>query len=476
MKLLAELFEQTFHVLPDSIDALPSSGSNRRYYRMTIGDRSAIGAIGCNPDENLAFFELDRHFRRNGIPVPEIYAFSDDRLRYIQEDLGNVTLFDAVAEGRKSGNYNDEERQLLKRAIAMLPTIQFCGGSGLDFNICYPIKEFDAMSIMFDLNYFKYCFLKTTGIEFDEVRLEYDFATLCNSLLIDCGDTFMYRDFQSRNIMVPDGELYFIDFQGGRRGPIYYDVASFILQARARYSKELRETLLDTYLESLSGFMRIKKKKHFLARFRQFALFRTLQVLGAYGFRGNYEHKSHFKESIPFAITNLESLLETPFEEYPYLNNVLVAVVEKYKSKTARTNEGRLHLDIFSFSYKSGIPEDESGNGGGYVFDCRGLPNPGRLEEFKHLTGLDQPVIDYIEEFPESEDFFKEVATLADSHIKNYIERGFTNLMFSFGCTGGRHRSVYFAQRLDDYLKDRYDIDITLNHRERGIIKEYPEK
>lgn len=473
MKLLAELFKQTFHVFPDSIDALPSSGSNRRYYRMIIGDRSAIGAVGYNPDENMTFFELSRHFRQNGIPVPEVYAFSDDRLRYIQEDLGNTTLFDAVSEGRKNGEYNKEEERLLARTIAMLPTIQFCGGAGLDFNICYPVKEFDAMSIMFDLNYFKYCFLKTSGIEFDEVRLEYDFSSFCNNLLIDCGDTFMYRDFQSRNVMVTDNDLYFIDYQGGRRGPIYYDAASFILQARAKYSEELREKLLDTYLESLSEFMRIKKKKYFLAEYRQFALFRTLQVLGAYGFRGNYEHKAHFKESIPFAIANLESLLKTPFDEYPYLNAVLNSVVDTYKNKACKKNDGRLHISIFSFSYKSGIPEDESGNGGGYVFDCRGLPNPGRLDEFKTMTGLDKPVREYIERFPESEEFFKEAAALADSHIQNYIERKFTNLMFSFGCTGGRHRSVYFAQRLADYLNEKYDIDITLNHRERGIVKEY---
>lgn len=473
MKKLAELFEQTFKIRPDSVDALPSSsGSNRRYFRMIAGKIAAIGVAGCNATENRTFIKLSEHFRGAGLPVPEVYAWSDDCLCYLQEDLGDTTLFDAVSQGRKSGNYSEKEKFLIKKAVSMLPAIQFRGGAGLDFNICRPIREFDAMSVRFDLNYFKYCFLKPAGIEFDEVRLEKDFEAMCRRLAVGCRNTFMYRDFQSRNIMVLDDRLYFIDFQGGRKGPIYYDAASFILQAKADYSKKFREELLETYLEALSEFADADKKQ-FLAEYRQFALFRTLQVLGAYGFRGNYEGKAHFVESIPFAVANLKSLLETPFAEYPYLSGILLKIIGKYTFTGKKDNDGKLRVRIFSFSYKNGMPRDESGNGGGYVFDCRGVPNPGRIEKYRSFTGLDREVREYMEQFPETEAFFKRVFSLAEAHIDNYIGRGFTDLMFSFGCTGGQHRSVYFAQRLAERLAEKYDIRIIVNHRERGIVKEF---
>lgn len=476
MERIKSLFERYSSAKEYRITPLPSSGGNRQYFRIIWDGGSCIAAVGTDLRENEAFFYLDRHFSHLGLPVPEILAVSEDRTVYLQEDLGDTTLFDAVAAGRKSGSYSQEEKALLRTAIETLPAFQYTGASGMDFSQCGPVRYFDRTSVMFDLNYFKYCFLKPSGLEFDEMELEEDFRRLCDRLLACCSENFQYRDFQGRNIMItPEGGMKFIDFQGGRMGPVHYDLASFVWQAKARYSPQLKEELTEAYLEAQSHYA-VVRRKDFLTDLRQFVLFRTLQVLGAYGFRGMFERKPHFLESIPYAMDNLQELFASgTFPEYPCLCRILEELIPLYGHRQPR-QDGRLLVRIFSFSYKKGIPEDCSGNGGGYVFDCRGIPNPGRMPEYRGMTGLDAPVIDFLKGYPETEEFARHTAALADMHVDNYLERGFTDLMFSFGCTGGRHRSVYFAERLADHLEEKYGsigkLHAVLIHREQNLERE----
>ena len=465
------LFEQFTGGQLESRDEISASGSHRRYYRLQGGGVSVIGVIGTDLDENRAFLTLDRLFRVRGIRVPEVYAVSEDGLCYIQEDLGDRILFNEVSAGRERGEYSPEEERLLLAAIAGLPKIQFEGGRGLDWNICYPQPAFDARMVDFDLNYFKYCFLKATGLEFNEVRLQDDFECLREDLLLDEGDTFLYRDFQARNVMLKDGVPYYIDFQGGRRGPIYYDVASFISQARSRYPERLKEKMVDTYLEALKPYRDVDPDA-FRSRLRLFVLFRTLQVLGAYGFRGYFEKKPHFIASVPPALDNLRRLLKTPFADYPYLNHILseLTTMPQFYSPA---EERRLEVHIYSFAFKKGIPSDASGNGGGYVFDCRSVNNPGKYEYYRQFNGTDPEVIKFLEDDWEILTFLESVYALADAHVQRFIERKFTHLQICFGCTGGQHRSVYAAEHLAEHLSTKFDVKVVLTHRELGLEKRY---
>lgn len=468
MNRIEQLYQKYANEWPQKLEQLPISGSNRRYYRVSGTQGTCIAVEGTSITENKAFIELANHFYKQGLPVPQVYNYSDDYSCYLQEDLGNESLFDVVSTQTLSA----EARTLLHETMRLLPAIQYGGAAGLDFSVCYPQPEFDRRTVMFDLNYFKYCFLKSTGLEFDEIRLENEFEAMANVLLQHMSDTFLYRDFQARNIMVKDGKPYLIDFQGGRKGPIYYDVASFLWQAKANYPPALRQELLDSYLTALQSYQTISKAE-FSANLRHFVLFRTLQVLGAYGFRGYFEKKQHFLQSVPFAVANLRELLQEPFAEYPYLTEVLLELTNLQKFEpTKPQNPQRLLVRIFSFSYKKGIPDDVSGNGGGYVFDCRSTHNPGRYEPYKKLTGLDEPVIQFLEKDGEIVSFLESVYALADAHVARYLERGFNNLMFAFGCTGGQHRSVYSAEHLATHLAKKFDVDIILEHREQGIRRE----
>lgn len=326
--------------------------------------------------------------------------------------------------------------------------------------------------ISFDLNYFKYCFLKATGLEFSEIKLHEDFNRFSEDLLKTTSDeTFLYRDFQARNVMLVEDEPYFIDFQGGRKGPFYYDLASFVWQARANYSQQVKEILIKSYRDALKKYIDVPDGE-FYKTLRIFVLFRTMQVLGAYGFRGYFEKKPHFLQSVPYAIDNLRKLIhDAPFEEYPYFQSILENLADMRQFSDLR-EEKRLEVRIFSFAYKKGIPSDESGNGGGYVFDCRAIENPGKYDHFKHFTGLDAEVIKFLEDDGGVVKFMQNVYSLADAHVKRYIERKFTNLMFCFGCTGGQHRSVYCAQHLAEYIAKRYNVVVKLVHREQGIEQE----
>ncbi len=521
MKQLTDLYTQWKGEAPVKVEQLPGAGSNRQYFRMTGADgEHVIGVVGTSRDEDHAFIYLTRHFTKRRLPVPRILAVSDDELRYIQTDLGAVSLYDAVKGGRDAGGrYNVKEQELLRRTIRELPNIQMRGARELDWQNCYPQPEFDENSVLFDLNYFKYCFLKATELDFHELKLEANFRLFAKDLTSEKCDSFLYRDFQARNVMLCDGQPFFIDYQGGRKGPYYYDLASFLWQASAKYSNKLRRELIYEYYNALKDYTEVPSKRHFVGRLSLFVLFRTLQVLGAYGFRGYFERKRHFIDSIPPAIQNLRELIGTGdgqpspltsnlINQYPYLIDVLrrlcelpqFAPVEQPIQSRADgfritdnnpypahpqdgpatfskyDNRGPLVVRVFSFSYRRGIPEDESGNGGGYVFDCRSTHNPGRYEPYKQLTGLDEPVIRFLEDDGEILTFLESVYRLADAHVRRYIQRGFTSLMFSFGCTGGQHRSVYSAQHLAEHIHAKFGIEVRVVHREQNIHQVLPAK
>lgn len=470
-KILEKLYLSTTGHAPGRIEALSGSGSNRLYFRLYEAP-ALIGVIGTSTAENNAFIYLSKHFAERGLPVPRVLAVSDDKTAYLQEDLGNVSLFDAIESGRKTGSFSPEEIQLLSQTIRLLPRLQFEGDRNMDYSMCYPQPVFNQRSILWDLNYFKYCFLKATGTDFQENELENDFERMCDTLLKATPYAFMYRDFQSRNVMIKGKDIYFIDYQGGRKGPIHYDVASFLWQAKAKYPQALRMKLTDDYLDALTPYANLSKDD-FLETLRHFVLFRTLQVLGAYGFRGYFERKPHFLQSIPFAIENLRALLQEGFPQYPYLCETLQRMTDQPPFVFER-NKSKLTVQVMSFSYRKGIPEDPSGNGGGYVFDCRYIHNPGRYEPYKNLTGRDEPVIRFLENDGEILAFLEHVDALTEAHVKQYIERGFSHLYIAFGCTGGQHRSVYSAEHVAHRLHEKFGIRVELTHREQNITEILP--
>ncbi|MBO4665891.1 MAG: phosphotransferase [Paludibacteraceae bacterium] len=445
---------------------IKSAGSNRVYRREEERSRTVIRVEGTSRTENRAFITMARHFHQLGLPVPEVYWVSEDEMSYTQEDLGDILLFDYIAPGRTSGEYSEKEKDMLGQVMRALAHIQVEGAKGLNWEVCYPVPSFDRRSVFWDLNYFKYDFLKLRGVEIDEVALEADFERLANRLLAAPCDVFMYRDCQSRNVMIKDSKPYFIDFQGGRKGPIYYDLASFLWQAKANYPQALREELLEVYLDELSAIGYNVPLDSFRETLKHFVLFRTLQVLGAYGLRGLHEGKQHFVESIPLALNNLREVLNKT-EDYPYLKSI-EKLCRQEKPELTKTSE--LTVTVYSFSYKKGIPADTSGNGGGYVFDCRSTHNPGKYDEYKPLTGKDKAVIDFLEKDGEILDFLTQVYALVDHHVERFIERGFTHLQVAFGCTGGQHRSVYCAEAMAKHLREKYGVTVELIHREQPTI------
>lgn len=467
MTALETLFLQYTQENPQTVTELSASGSNRKYFRLTSDNYNLIGVEGPSVEENRAFIAMSKHFSSKGLPVPKVLLQSVDARFYIQEDLGDTLLFDYIAGGRKTGVFAESEKEILRKTMRQLARFQLEAAEGFDFSVCYPQPEFNERSILWDLNYFKYCFLKSTGLEFQENRLEDDFAKLSDILLRSKTNTFLYRDFQSRNVMVLNDEPYFIDFQGGRKGPIYYDVASFLWQAKAQYGEELREELLKVYLDSLQQLMPVNETE-FRIQLKHFVLFRTLQVLGAYGFRGYFEKKPHFLQSIPYAIENLRSLIEMEGSEYPYLLEILKQMTDLEQFREVEVRKP-LVVKVYSFSYKKGIPQDNSGNGGGFVFDCRAVNNPGKYERYQSLTGLDESVKKFLEDDGEILAYLDHAVALVDASVKRYKDRGFTNLMISFGCTGGRHRSVYSAQYIAEHINEKYGVEVQLVHREQNI-------
>lgn len=469
MERVKQLYKDIFTKAPSGCVPLTGSASNRKYFRVADEQASYVGVIGTDAAENRAFVTLAEHFASKGISVPSILGVSSDFQTYLQEDLGDDVLFTIYIRARRRAEGLAEAEELLCKAVSQLPKIQFEGAEGLDFGICYPQPSFDRRMIMFDLNYFKYCFLKPSGLEFNEVLLQDDFERLADDLLLEDSDTFLYRDFNSRNVMVKDGKPYFIDFQGGRRGPVYYDVASFVYHSRADYPQELQQRMLECYISGLSEYKDVDRE-HFDTMLGRFRLFRLLQTLGAYGFRGMVEQKADFVVSIPNALRDLKYVLAMISDRYPYMNEVLGRMADLPRFVSRTSSEQVLEVKVMSFSFKKGIPADSSGNGGGYVFDCRGMHNPGRYAPYKALTGRDEPVIRFLEDDGEVFTFLEHVYGVVDPHVESFASRGFNSLMVCFGCTGGQHRSVYCAERLAAHLKEKYpDICVTLKHREQNI-------
>lgn len=462
INILKKLFHQVTEMTAEEVVKLTGDGSNRSYYRMKAGDVSLIGTVGVSVEENRAFFALSAQLAVRGIDVPVVMAISDDELCYVQNDLGDTNLYSRLKDARERGSFNDGECDDICRVMSLLPDIQYLGAEDFDFSICYPVAAFDRRSIFWDLNYFKYCFLKGVGLEFNETSLEEEFERLCAVLLTDDENTFMFRDFQSRNIMWHDDKPCFIDFQGGRRGPIYYDVASFVGQARAKYTPEAVERMIDAYLESLKRYRTIEKEE-FMDRLQYFRLFRLLQNLGAYGFRGLLERKKAFVESIPAALEQIIAVLQPMQEQFPLLSELLTAAAAMPLFVKQDTTE--LTVDVMSFSYKRGIPDDYSGNGGGFVFDCRAIHNPGRYEPYKKLCGYDEPVIRFLEEESEIASFLDNVYSIVDMMVANYLERGFKHIQICFGCTGGQHRSVYSAEHTAQHIAEKFGVKVVVTHK-----------
>ena len=459
---LARLFEAWNGDAPVKTFVFPSSGSNRKYYRMEGKAGTAIGVIGEDPRENRAFLEFSRHFRSLGLPVPEIYIDDEPDGIYVQEDLGDASLFDQVVKA--GGTINNDVEALYRLSLEALVRFQTEGGKNLDYSLCFPVKDFSAQSMLWDLNYFKYYFLRPSGISYDEQGLEKDFQTLISFLGQADPGYFMYRDFQGRNIFIRDGKPWFIDYQGGRKGPAQYDVASLLFQAKAGLPPSFREKMLNHYMDRLAE-VRTLDRTEFTRHYYGFVLLRTLQVLGAYGYRGFFEQKPHFIESAGYALDNIRWFLTNA--ELPVALPELRDNLEQLTSKPSQQMKQKgLTVDISSFSYlKYGYPKDASGHGGGFVFDCRALPNPGRHEAYKAITGRDEPVINFLKKEQAVDDFLGYVYRIVGQAVENYLVRGFDHLSVNFGCTGGQHRSVYCAEKLYAYLRENYRITVNLSHK-----------
>jgi aminoglycoside/choline kinase family phosphotransferase len=469
MDILKNLFEQHFRTPLERMQPLQGhlGGSGRKIIRLTSGKISAIGVLYGVREENLAFLEFSRHFRRHGLPVPEIYAEALDHGAYLQEDLGDTTLFEFLSTNRTGENVAPQVVEIYRKVVAVLPRFQVEAGRDLNYKVCYPCASFDRQSIAWDLNYFKYYFLRLAGISFNELALENDFGRLTDFLLTAPSDYFLYRDFQSRNIMLRNGEPFFVDYQGGRRGALQYDIASLLFDAKADLPPELRQQLLDHYLDTLAGFIKLDRQA-FLRHYYAYVYVRIMQALGAYGFRGFYERKPHFLQSVPYALKNLRWLLhhvELPVA-LPTLTDAIKSMLASEKLQSQPSETENLLVRIFSFSFHRNVPQDDTGHGGGFVFDVRSLPNPGREDRFKSLTGKDAPVIEYLDREESVHQFLSSVIPLVDSSVSNYQQRGFKNLMVSFGCTGGQHRSVYLAEQLAKRLRGREGVDVVVRHLE----------
>jgi aminoglycoside/choline kinase family phosphotransferase len=479
MDVLKDLFQQHFHAPATRVQPLQGDlgGSGRKIIRLANDRFSAVGVLYHVREENVAFLEFSRHFRRHGLPVPEIYADDLSRGAYLEEDLGDTTLFQFLSANRTGDRIAPRAVEVYRAVVDVLPRFQIEGGRGLNYSVCYPRAVFDEQSIAWDLNYFKYYFLKLAGIPFNEQSLEDDFARLTKFLISAPHDYFLYRDFQSRNVLLRDGRPFFVDYQGGRKGALQYDIASLLYDAKADLPPELRQELLDRYIARLADFIDLSRDS-FLRHYYAFVYVRIMQALGAYGFRGFYERKTHFLQSVPYALKNIRWLLrnaELPLK-LPALMDAFASITASEKLRSLSTapppaavqelpsKESVLTVRIFSFSFRRGIPKDETGHGGGFVFDARCITNPGREDEFKPLTGKDAPVIEFLDHQEGVREFLSSALSLVETSIRTYQRRGFNSLSVSFGCTGGQHRSVYFAEQLAKRLAGAQGVEVIVRH------------
>lgn len=463
---------------PAAIHLLPQSGSDRRYFRVLphAGQEPAvIATVGANTKENETFVYFSRHFRQLQLAVPEVYTINQESTIYLQEDLGTVSLLDKL----ESLGFCDEVYGLFEQSLARLADLQIKGDEGLDYNRCLTNKEFGKQAIMADLLYFKYYFLDALRKPYDKQKLIDDFEALSTYLTHTEYKYFMFRDFQSRNIMVAqDNTVWFIDFQGGMKGAPQYDVASMLWQARANLSEEWKQQLLSCYMDAFEARTgQPLDRGIFQSQYNGYVLIRLLQVLGAYGFRGLFERKAQFLTSIPMALRNVRDFIlrqnvGIAVPEFRRVLEICVSdeIIERFTPLKAN-EQTPLVVKINSFSYKKGIPEDLSGNGGGFVFDCRGILNPGRMDKYKPFHGKDKEVKDYLEQETRMPEFLNSVFDVVDISVEDYLRRGFGSLMVSFGCTGGQHRSVYAAEALARHLKNKFGVKIEINHIEQEFKK-----
>ena len=478
MEVLKTLFERHFRAPAMRVEPLQGElgGSGRRIVRLSNDSATAIGILYGVREENAAFLEFSRHFRRHGLPVPEIFGQDLDHGAYLEEDLGSVTLFDFLGQHRSADDVAPEALAAYRKVVEWLPRFQVEAGRDLNYKVCYPRSSFDRQSIAWDLNYFKYYFLRLAGIPFNEQALEDDFSRLTKFLLTAPRDYFLYRDFQSRNVMLHGGQTYFLDYQGGRKGALQYDIASLLFDAKADLPPEARQQLLSHYLDSLAAYLQVDRDA-FMQHYYAFVYVRIMQALGAYGFRGFYERKPHFLQSVPYALKNLRWLLQNAHVPIalPTLTDAFHSMIDSAELRKLNPESAArpqpasetspLTVRIFSFSFHKGLPTDETGHGGGFVFDARSLPNPGREARFKALTGQDAAVIEYLDAQPGVGQFLDHAEALVKTSVAEYRRRGFSNLMISFGCTGGQHRSVYLAEHLAQRLREA-GVHVLVRHRE----------
>ena len=451
----------------DSIEKISQSGSDRVYFSVLDGSKNFIATYNLNIKENQTFIYFSNHFKSLEIAVPNVLYANEEQTAYLQEDVGNESLLERL---EKIGHTN-ELFSLFKKSLQQLAKMQIVGDKNLDYNQCLTAKEFGKQAILSDLLYFKYYFLDTLQKPYDKQQLLDDFETLSTYLSNTENKYFMFRDFQSRNIMLKNDEVNFIDFQGGMKGALQYDVASLLWQAKAQLSEDWKEKLLHYYINEINGLLpKPVDENTFISQYNGYVLIRLLQVLGAYGFRGLFERKAHFLSSIPYGLKNLKAFLvhnklgvETP-ELYKVLDFITCdKTIEKFTPPQATENT-KLKIRINSFSYKKGLPKDETENGGGYIFDMRGILNPGRFNDYKKLSGQDKPVQNFLEQQTKMNTFLNSVWDLIDITVEDYLQRGFENLQINFGCTGGQHRSVYAAEQTARHLRNKYNLKVELAH------------
>jgi len=451
-----------------SLDVLPQSGSERRYFRLYGAEGSVIGTYGANIKENESFIYFSDHFRKKDLAIPEIFVISEDRMFYLQEDFGDSSLLNNL----EADGYTPDVYTLFRKSLEALAHVQVLGDKGLDYNKCLTNKEFGKQAIMADLLYFKYYFLDALRKPYDKQKLIDDFEALSNYLTHTEYKYFMFRDFQSRNILVlPDRSVRFIDYQGGMKGAPQYDVASMLWQARANLSDDWKNSLLEDYMNALETLIPSSLDRNtFRSQYNGYVLIRLLQVLGAYGFRGLFERKAQFLTSIPLGLRNLKDFFQNQSIgiSVPEFRKVLDMCVDddiiQQFTPVQATEKTPLVVSIASFSYRNGVPADTAGNGGGFVFDCRGILNPGRVASMKTKTGRDKEVKDFLEQQTKMQEFLNSVFDIVDISVEDYIKRGFENLSVNFGCTGGQHRSVYAADALVRHLRNKFKVKIELKH------------
>ncbi len=460
---LYKLYNDKFGCEPENFVQLPQSGSSRIYFRLTGNDQSVIGVYALNIEENKTFFDFTDGFKSEDIDVPSIINIDSSQNFYLIDDLGNKSLFDIFTSGD-----NIDYESYIYPILDNLVKIQCKGVRILNDSDNAKNRVFSRSMMSSDLNYFKYYFLKISGIEYNDIELDKSFSRLLDTLESTPSDYFMYRDFQSRNILWHNNKPWFIDYQGAMLGPLQYDLASLLFQAKARIPQHIKESALDYYINAISEYVDIDKDM-FRKDFYKFVLLRILQTLGAYGFRGVIERKGHFLQSIPFALDNLKWLVKNNLvsTDDTYLRSLLIDVAETTIYKHTPITQGKLTVYVNSFSYRKNYPIDWSGNGGGYMFDCRSLHNPGRYIEYKHLTGMDRPVQEFLEKGEDVKQFINNAWNMISNSVNHYIDRGFNSLQVNFGCTGGQHRSVYCAEKIVERLKQNNQIIVILRHKEQ---------